>query len=97
MSLLIVLLPLFLYAQDNAGQDIIKNNVNNSILEKAYSMQELNAKLLDQYGLNNIEFVNLENGKYIPVKEKQVRELEGKDVQCVILKILTSESAMFCK
>lgn len=81
MSLLIVLLPLFLNAQDNAGQDIIKNNVNNTILENAYSMQELNAKLLDQYGLNNVEFVKLENGKYIPIKEKQVRELEGKDIQ----------------
>mgnify|MGYP001300139095 CR=1 FL=1 len=81
MSLLIMLLPLFLNAQDNAGQNIIKNNVNSSILESAYSMQELNAKLLDQYGLNNVEFVKLENGKYIPIKEKQVRELEGKDIQ----------------
>ncbi len=81
MSLLIMLLPLFLNAQDNAGQNIIKNNVNSSILESAYSMQELNANLLDQYGLNNVEFVKLENGKYIPIKEKQVRELEGKDIQ----------------
>lgn len=81
ISLLIVFLPLFLYAQDNAGQDIINSKVNNKILESAYSMQELNSKLLDQYGLNNIEFVKLENGKYIPIKEKQVRELEGKDLQ----------------
>ena len=81
ISLLIVFLPLFLNAQDNAGQDIIKNNVNSSVLESAYSMQELNATLLDQYGLNNVKFVKLENGKYIPIKEKQVRELEGKDIQ----------------
>ncbi|MFA7361480.1 MAG: hypothetical protein WC139_10635 [Candidatus Kapaibacterium sp.] len=81
ISLLVIFLPLFLNAQDNAGQDIIKNNVNSSILENAYSMQELNATLLDQYGLNNVEFVKLENGKYIPIKEKQARELEGKDIQ----------------
>lgn len=81
ISLLVIFLPLFLNAQDNAGQNIIKNNVNSSILENAYSMQELNANLLDQYGLNNVEFVKLENGKYIPIKEKQVRELEGKDIQ----------------
>ena len=81
ISLLIVFLPLLLNAQDNSGQDIINNKVNNTILESAYSMQELNSKLLDQYGLNNIEFVKLENGKYIPIKEKQARELDGKDLQ----------------
>ena len=81
ISLLIIFLPLFLNAQDNAGQEIIKNNVNNSILESAYSMQELNSKLLDQYGIKNIKFVKLENGKYIPIKENQVKELEGKDIQ----------------
>jgi hypothetical protein len=81
ISLLVIFLPLFLNAQDNAGQDINKNNVNNSILESAYSMQELNSKLLDQYGVNNIKFVKFENGKYVPIRENQVKELEGKDIQ----------------
>jgi len=81
IGLLIIFLPLFINAQDNAGKDIIKSSINNSILESAYSMQELNSKLLDQYGVNNIKFVKFENGKYIPVRENQVKELEGKDIQ----------------
>jgi hypothetical protein len=81
MSLLIMFLPMFLSAQDNAAMDNIKSGVNNQILKSAYSMQELNSKLLDAYGMQNVEFVKLEGGKYIPIKEKQVKELEGKDIQ----------------
>jgi hypothetical protein len=81
MSLLIMFLPMFLSAQDNDGQQTIKDGVNNQILKSAYSMQELNSKLLDAYGMQNVEFVKLEGGKYIPIKEKQVKELEGKDIQ----------------
>ena len=79
--ILTIFVQLFLNAQDNAGMDNIKSGVNNQILKSAYSMQELNSKLLDAYGMQNIEFVKLENGKYVPIKEKQVKELEGKDIQ----------------
>jgi hypothetical protein len=63
IGLLIILLPLFLYAQGYPGQEIMKSNINNSVLESDSSMQELNSKLLDQYGVNNIMFVKFENGK----------------------------------
>jgi hypothetical protein len=81
ICLLTIFVPMFLTAQDNTGMDNIKNGVNNQILKSAYSMQELNSKLLDAYGMQNVEFVKLEDGKYIPIKEKQVKELEGKDIQ----------------
>lgn len=79
--ILTIFVPLFLNAQDNTGMDNIKNGVNNQILKSAYSMQELNSKLLDAYGMQNIEFVKLEDGKYVPIKENQVKELEGKNIQ----------------
>lgn len=71
--------PLFLKAQDNVNSDI-KNEVNNYINKSSYQMQELNSTLLNEYGINNIQFVKLENGKYIPVKESEVKKLDGKNI-----------------
>jgi lipopolysaccharide export system protein LptC len=78
--ILTIFLPILLKAQDNV-QDNIKKEVNNYLTKEAYSMQELNTKLLDEYGIKNIEFVKLENGKYIPVKENQVKKFDGKDIE----------------
>ena len=49
-------------------QSVIKKEVDKYIVETANSLQELNLKLVDEYGLNNIQFLKLEDGKYIPMK-----------------------------
>ncbi len=74
IALLMVFLPMFINAQDNAVQENIKSEVNNYINKGSYSMQELNSTLLQEYGIQNIEFVKLENGKYIPVREDQIKK-----------------------
>lgn len=80
ISLLTIFLPLLLNAQDNIDTKV-KKEINNYLTKEAYSMQELNSTLLKEYGINNIEFVKLENGKYIPVKEEQVKKLDGNKVE----------------
>ena len=71
VSILIIFIPLLLNAQDN-----IKNEINNYLTKTSYTMQELNSKMLDEYGINNVKFVKLENGKYIPIKEIPVKGTE---------------------
>ncbi|HEY5536632.1 MAG TPA: hypothetical protein VIL99_17080 [Ignavibacteria bacterium] len=76
VSILMLFLPLFINAQG-----IINKEINNYLAKSTYTMQELNSKLLDQYGVNNIKFVQLENGKYIPVNVSEVNKIsEGKIV-----------------
>ena len=70
ISILILFLPLFLSAQDD-----IKKEINNFPDKNTQTLQELNSNLLDQYGINNLKFMKLEDGKYIPVKVNEVKEL----------------------
>lgn len=65
-------LPLFLNAQG-----IMKKEINNYLDKGIYTMQELKSNLLDEYGIKNIQFVKLENGKYIPVKTETKNISEG--------------------
>jgi len=80
ICILTIFLPLFLHAQDNLDTKV-KKEINNYLTKEAYSMQELNSKLLKEYGINNIEFVKLENGNYIPVKEDQIKKLNGTKIE----------------
>jgi hypothetical protein len=77
IAVIMIFLPMFLAAQDNAVQENIKNEVTNYLNKSSYSMQELNSTLLQEYGIQNIEFVKLENGKYIPVREDQLKKSDG--------------------
>jgi len=75
-SILILFIPLFLNAQDKViAQDNIKNEINIYLDKSINSLQELNSNLVDEYGINKIEFVKLENGKYIPVKASEVKKI----------------------
>jgi hypothetical protein len=69
-------LPMFINAQG-----IINKEINNYLNKSVYTLQELNSKMVDEYGINKIEFVKLENGKYIPVNVSEVNKIsEGKIV-----------------
>jgi len=70
VGILMLFLPMFINAQG-----IINKEINNYLAKSTYTMQELNSKLLDQYGVNNIKFVQLENGTYIPVKVNETKDI----------------------
>jgi hypothetical protein len=80
VSVLILLLPMFIKAQDN-----IKDEINIYLDKNIHSLQELNAKMVDEYGLNNIQFVKLENGRYIPVKANDVKKISEVQVSSDVI------------
>lgn len=84
VSILILFLPLFLYAQDDINKEI-----NNFPGKNIQTLQELNSNLLDQYGLNNLKFVKLEEGKYIPVSANEVTK--ANDVKGITETMISQE------
>ncbi|MCX6163451.1 MAG: hypothetical protein NTU73_01090 [Ignavibacteriae bacterium] len=80
ISIFIFFLSQFLNAQDN-----IKNEINIYLDKNINTLQELNSKLVDEYGLNNIQFVKLENGRYIPVKANEVKKISEVQVSSDVI------------
>ena len=95
IAILILFLPMFLYAQDNITQDNktrdnnaqgnnlngnIKKEVNKYLTMKINSLADLNSKLVDEYGLNKLRFLKLENGTYVPLTPT-----EGKDISEIMV------------
>lgn len=39
------------------------------------SLQEIHSKLLDEFGMKNIQFVKIQDGKYIHVKIEEVKKI----------------------
>ena len=74
MSVLILFMPLFL-----KSQDIVKKEITRYLTSTTSTFQELNSNLVDEYGLKNIQFLKLEEGKYIPMKPDEVQKIS--DVQ----------------
>jgi hypothetical protein len=74
MSVLILFMPLFL-----KSQDIVKKEITRYLTSSTSTFQELNSNLVDEYGLKNIQFLKLEDGKYIPMKPDEVQKIS--DVQ----------------
>jgi hypothetical protein len=74
MSVLILFMPLFL-----KSQDIVKKEITRYLTSTTSTFQELNSNLVDEYGLKNIQFLKLEDGKYIPMKPDEVQKIS--DVQ----------------
>lgn len=96
MILALLLIPVALNAQVNqVNQDNIKNEINEYLTNKSYSLQELNTKLVDEYGINNIKFVKLENGKYIPVKAEEVKAMSNAPVSPQVVTVFAVIGAVF--
>jgi hypothetical protein len=70
LSVLILFLPLLLKAQTS-----VKDEINVYLDKSINTLQDLNTKLVDEYGLKDIQFVKFENGKYIPVKATEVKKI----------------------
>jgi hypothetical protein len=70
ISVLVLFLPLLLKAQTS-----VKDEINVYLDKNIHSLQELNAQLVDEYGLKDIQFVKLENGRYIPLKAEEVKSI----------------------
>lgn len=70
LSALILFLPLLIKAQIN-----VKDEINVYVDKSVSTIQDLNSKLVDEYGLKEIQFVKFENGKYIPVKAGEVKKI----------------------
>jgi hypothetical protein len=67
-------MPLFL-----KSQDIVKKEITRYLTSTTSTFQELNSNLVDEYGLKNVQFLKLEDGKYIPMKPDEVQKIS--DVQ----------------
>jgi hypothetical protein len=74
ITVLILFMPLFL-----KSQDIVKKEITRYLTSTTSTFQELNSNLVDEYGLKNIQFLKLEDGKYIPMKPDEVQKIS--DVQ----------------
>lgn len=59
---------ILIFSLNSKAQDNLQQGINNYIISNAHSFQELGTKLVDEYGTKNIQFVKLENGRYVPVK-----------------------------
>ena len=70
ISVLILFMPLFL-----KSQDIVKKEIIHYLASTTTTFQELNSNLVDEYGLKNIQFLKLEDGKYIPIKPAEVQKI----------------------
>ena len=70
ISALILFMPLFL-----KSQDIVKKEITHYLTSTTSTFQELNSSLVDEYGLKNIQFLKLEEGKYIPMKPDEVQKI----------------------
>jgi hypothetical protein len=70
LSVLFLFLPLLLRAQTS-----VKDEINVYLDKNISTLQDLNSKLVDEYGLKDIQFVKFENGKYIPVKAGEVKKI----------------------
>jgi len=81
VAVLMLFLPLLLNAQDN-----IKNEINNNLDKTAYTMQELNSKLLDGYGSSHT-FMKLENGRYIPVNALDIKKISETQIDSDVILI----------
>jgi hypothetical protein len=80
VSVLFLFLPMFIKAQDN-----IKDEINIYLDKNVHTLQELNAKMVDEYGLNNIQFMKLENGRYIPVKANDIKKISEVQVSSDVI------------
>jgi hypothetical protein len=74
ITVLILFMPLFL-----KSQDIVKKEITRYLTSTTSTFQELNSNLVDEYGLKNVQFLKLEDGKYIPMKPDEVQKIS--DVQ----------------
>jgi len=70
ISILILFMPLFL-----KSQDIVKKEITHYLASTTTTLQELNSNLVDEFGLKNIRFLKLEDGKYIPMKPDEVQKI----------------------
>lgn len=70
ISVLILFMPLFL-----KSQDIVKKEITHYLASTTTTLQELNSNLVDEFGLKNIRFLKLEDGKYIPMKPDEVQKI----------------------
>lgn len=80
-AVLMLLLPLFINAQDN-----INNDINNSPNKTTYTMQELNSKVLDGYGSNHT-FIKLQNGRYVPVNALDIKKISETQIDSDVILI----------
>lgn len=77
ISILFLFLPFILNAQESIQKDINSYAQLDNYQDKTtHTLQELNSKLLDDYGINNLKFVKFENGKYIPVRASEVKDIK---------------------
>jgi len=72
ISVLILFMPLFL-----KSQDIVKKEITHYLASTTTTLQELSSNLVDEYGLKNIQFLKLEEGKYIPMKLAEVQKIQN--------------------
>jgi hypothetical protein len=80
ISVLVLFLPLLLKAQTG-----VKDEINVYLDKNIHTLQELNTKLVDEYGLNNVQFVKFENGRYIPVKAEEVKKISQVQVSSDVI------------
>jgi len=80
LSVLILFLPLLLKAQVS-----VKDEINIYLDKNINTLQELNSKLVDEYGMNDIQFLKLENGRYIPVKANDVNKISEVQVSSDVI------------
>ena len=68
----LIILSLFavtLFAQEyNKNESIIVTSKNKSTIKELYS------KIVNEYGMNNIKFVKLVNGNYVPVTSSDIQK-----------------------
>lgn len=77
--ILVMFLPMFLKAQDNA-----KNEINNFSDKSIYSLQELNSKLVDSYGADT-KFMKLENGQYSPINKVDIKKISETQISSDVI------------
>jgi hypothetical protein len=80
ISVLVLFLPLLLKAQTS-----VKDEINVYLDKNIHSLQELNAQLVDEYGLKDIQFVKFENGRYIPLKAEEVKNISQVQVSSDVI------------
>lgn len=80
------ILILFLF-QGVKAQDNLQNEITTYVVTNAHSFQELSTKFVDEYGTKNIKFMKLENGRYIPVKANEVKNISENQVSSDVILI----------
>ncbi len=75
-------MPLFL-----KSQNIVKKEITHYLASTTTTMQELSSNLVDEYGLKNIQFLKLEDGKYIPMKPDEVQKISEVQIDSDVILI----------